>query len=75
MLANVDEKRVLEIGGKAAILEEIVRRLGKKANVPGFSIYGENRGSVMSKGDYVLRSSSELDSILGILTLVSSFNW
>lgn len=62
MLVGVDEDRVAKVGGKAAILEEILRRW-PQANIPTFEVfeqtdpirYERNRGKV------ILRASSELD--------------
>lgn len=63
MLVGVDEARVDAVGGKAAILEEVVRRWPTH-NVPPFVILGEGNGS-LPFGERVYRTSSPLDVLGG----------
>ncbi len=62
MLTGVDDARVAKVGGKAAILEEIVRRW-PQANVPPFRVFADGVPWISSL-DFegrVFRASSELD--------------
>lgn len=58
MLAGVDEARVKLVGGKAAVLEEIVRRW-PDAPIPKFTVHTDNPPTLSSTQIY--RTSSELD--------------
>lgn len=60
MLQGVDEERVFKIGGKAAILEEIIKKW-PGANVPPFEIVGEGMLSRWGDVARIFRTSSELD--------------
>jgi hypothetical protein len=78
MLQGVDEDRVAEVGGKAAILEEIVKRW-RRANIPEFRVCDKIRPSVHF-GYKVFRASSELDIFGGCglhetYSEVSSFDY
>jgi len=74
MLQGVDEERVFQIGGKAAILEEIVRRC-PEANIPQFWLYDTARIELtLGNGKRIFRASSELDILggFGLQTTVAS---
>lgn len=61
-LLDVDEERVGKVGGKAAILEEILRRW-PNSNVPSFQVF-EDRDSLTFRWGQekkIFRASSELD--------------
>ena len=61
MLVGVEEDRVSQVGGKAAILEEIIRRC-PDANAPSFNIFEGNNVIINpSEGRRVVRASSDLD--------------
>src|SRR3989338_10552172 len=59
MLSGMDEQRVQQVGGKAAILEEIVKRW-PQANIPPFTTEEDS-----FFGKAILRASSELDVLGG----------
>ena len=73
MLSGMDEQRVQQVGGKAAILEEILKRW-PEAPIPPLEVHE------FSKPNYrypqLLRASSELDIFggCGLLTTVSVYN-
>lgn len=61
MLMGVDEDRVAKVGGKAAVLEEILRR-NSQAKVPSFEYVDDNEPAYPTDGKTrILRESSELD--------------
>ena len=61
MLVGVDQERVRRVGGKAAILEEILKR-NPKANVPAFEYVEKDDHAFPNDGKTrILRESGELD--------------
>src|SRR3989344_1939729 len=74
MLVGVDEARVKQVGGKAAVLEEILRRW-PEAPVPSFRVYanGERPHFPPLGKTQIYRASSELDLFggCGILNTVA----
>lgn len=74
MLSGIDKDRVSKVGGKAAILEEILKRW-PKAHIPPFKVFDDSEAhmGMLEDEKRIFRASSELD-IFGGCGLHESFN-